>query len=117
MSEWAGADGRECGDHRSTGQRSWCFDCTEWCYPESPCRGCELPALRDRLQLCEEVVEVAKRVRALQQEWRRLANAPLGDPASMNVRNYRDKELTAAIREFNAALAATDTPTADTIVG
>jgi hypothetical protein len=35
----------------------------------------------------------------------------------MNVRNYRDKELTAAIREFNAALAATDTPTADTIVG
>lgn len=37
---------RECGEHRTTGQRAWCYGCSEWCYPEEPCKGCELPQLR-----------------------------------------------------------------------
>lgn len=24
-------------DHRPTITRAWCFDCSEWCYPESLC--------------------------------------------------------------------------------
>lgn len=40
---------RECTEHRTLGARAWCHDCTEYCYPESPCRGCELPQLRARL--------------------------------------------------------------------
>lgn len=46
---FAGHDGRQCGEHRPTGQRAWCFGCTEWCYPDRPCAGCELPQLRARL--------------------------------------------------------------------
>ena len=36
---------RECGDHRTVGpHRAWCYDCTEWCYPdiEAACKGCRL---------------------------------------------------------------------------
>lgn len=44
--EFEGLASRECGEHRTTGQRAWCHDCTEWCYPQAPCRGCELPQLR-----------------------------------------------------------------------
>lgn len=37
----------ECGEHRTVGpHRAWCHDCHEWCYPDSPCKGCELPQLR-----------------------------------------------------------------------
>lgn len=37
---------RECGEHRTVGpHRAWCFDCGEWCYPASPCSGCEAPIL------------------------------------------------------------------------
>lgn len=37
----------ECGEHRSVGwYRAWCYNDTEWCYPNAPCRGCELPVLR-----------------------------------------------------------------------
>ncbi len=28
------------GEHRSTGERAWCFECQEWCYPELPCQCC-----------------------------------------------------------------------------
>jgi hypothetical protein len=49
-----GHDERECDEHRTVGpHRAWCFDDAEWCYPDSPCRGCELPMLRaenDRLR-------------------------------------------------------------------
>lgn len=31
---------RECGEHRTVGYRAWCFDCSEWCYPDQACRGC-----------------------------------------------------------------------------
>ena len=42
-----GHPGRECGEHRTVGShRAWCHDCSEWCYPASPCKGCELPLLR-----------------------------------------------------------------------
>lgn len=47
--EWEGHDERECGEHRTTGTRAWCFNDHEWCYPNAPCRGCELPILRRRL--------------------------------------------------------------------
>jgi hypothetical protein len=41
-----GHPGRECGEHRTVGpHRAFCFDCSEWCYPSSPCARCELPAL------------------------------------------------------------------------
>lgn len=45
---------RECGEHRTTGGRAWCFGCSEWCYPEQPCKGCELPMLRARLERLEK---------------------------------------------------------------
>ena len=51
-----GHEERECGEHRTTGARAWCFDCTEWCYPTAPCRGCELPVLRRLLVLALEHV-------------------------------------------------------------
>lgn len=40
---------RDCGEHRTTGARAWCFSCSEWCYPERPCAGCERPMLRAEL--------------------------------------------------------------------
>lgn len=48
-----GHEGRECGDHDSTGRRAWCSWCTEWCYPHAPCKGCEMPALRKRCEQAE----------------------------------------------------------------
>jgi hypothetical protein len=56
-----GHAGRECGEHRTTGARAWCSACSEWCYPEQPCKGCELPMLRARL---EEVEAAARHFRA-----------------------------------------------------
>jgi hypothetical protein len=58
-----GHPGRECGEHRTTGSRAWCHDCSEWCYPgDGGCKGCELPGLRAR---AAELEAVEKRVRAL----------------------------------------------------
>lgn len=48
-----GHAGRECGEHRTTGQRAWCHGCSEWCYPDSPCKGCELPQLHARVAALE----------------------------------------------------------------
>ena len=58
-----GHDGRECGEHRTVGShRAWCHDCTEWCYPEIPCRGCKIPqlelALTEANELLEQTIEV-----------------------------------------------------------
>jgi hypothetical protein len=47
---FAGHANRECGDHHSTGHRAWCFNCSEWCYEDIPCKGCELPSLRAAVQ-------------------------------------------------------------------
>jgi len=44
---WEGYTPRECGEHRTTGQRAWCFDCQEWCSLGLPCRGCEIGPLLD----------------------------------------------------------------------
>ena len=46
MSNWEGRQVRECGEHRTTGGRAWCFDCGEWCSAHAPCVRCELPAMR-----------------------------------------------------------------------
>lgn len=34
---------RGCGEHRTVGSRAWCFDCSEWCYPDSGCIRCRYP--------------------------------------------------------------------------
>lgn len=34
------------GEHRTTGGRAWCLADSEWCYPQDPCRCCELPLLQ-----------------------------------------------------------------------
>jgi len=47
---WAGVADRECGEHRPTTWRAWCFACSEWCYENAPCRGCELPSLRAEVE-------------------------------------------------------------------
>jgi len=47
----------DCGEHRTVGaHRAWCYQDTEWCYPSSPCRGCELPSLRERITAVEVVL-------------------------------------------------------------
>jgi uncharacterized C2H2 Zn-finger protein len=51
-----GLTDRECGEHRTTGPRAWCHDCTEWCYPEQPCRGCELPKLRTEIERLRRIM-------------------------------------------------------------
>lgn len=77
--KFAGHADRECGEHRTLGGRAWCHDCTEYCYPTGPCRGCELPALRaerDRLWeaanwllICQRDVERRVPVRGLDEAW------------------------------------------------
>jgi hypothetical protein len=37
-----GRPDRTCGDHHTVGpHRAWCFDDSEWCYPDGPCHGCD----------------------------------------------------------------------------
>lgn len=51
---WEGYTIRECQDHRTVGpHRAWCYACTEWCYPEVPCKGCEIPIIKDMLAKAE----------------------------------------------------------------
>lgn len=67
---FAGHDGRECGEHRTTGGRAWCFTDQEWCYPEIPCRGCELPSLRKCVERAErELEQTQDAVRLLAFRW------------------------------------------------
>jgi hypothetical protein len=44
MTPWAGRPDRECGEHYTLGHRAWCYECTEYCYPqpEMGCKGCRL---------------------------------------------------------------------------
>lgn len=52
---FVGFEPRDCGDHRTVGpHRAWCYDCSTWCYPRSPCPGCEVVQLRGQLALIEE---------------------------------------------------------------
>jgi hypothetical protein len=55
---FAGHDGRECGEHRTAGGRAWCFDCSEWCSLDVPCKGCELPSLHDELERAQRELTV-----------------------------------------------------------
>jgi len=51
LPNFEGHEPRECGEHRTVGShRAWCYDCGEWCYPQSPCARCELPALRAEVE-------------------------------------------------------------------
>jgi hypothetical protein len=44
---FVGHEPRECGEHRTVGTyRAWCYDCQEWCYPDSPCVRCAIVTLR-----------------------------------------------------------------------
>lgn len=67
---WEGAAENECGEHRTTGGRAWCFACQEWCYRSLPCRGCELPPLRAELAAERERADKAE---AERDEYRRRA--------------------------------------------
>jgi hypothetical protein len=60
--DFTGHAGRECGEHRSTGPRAWCHGCSEWCSPEGPCKGCELPQLRARVDALEALADVVREV-------------------------------------------------------
>jgi hypothetical protein len=60
LDDFVGHDDRECGDHRTVGQHcAWCFDCSEWCYPQAPCKGCELPTLHKRVKRMAEAARAA----------------------------------------------------------
>lgn len=52
-----GHEKRDCGEHRTVGHRAWCFECSEWCYPRIPCKGCENPALRSALADLLDTIE------------------------------------------------------------
>lgn len=46
LPNFEGHESRECGEHRTVGSyRAWCHDCSQWCYPEMPCNGCQIPKL------------------------------------------------------------------------
>jgi hypothetical protein len=50
MSEqWEGRTPRVCDEHRTTGARAWCLECSEWCYPNAFCKGCEVRRLEAEL--------------------------------------------------------------------
>lgn len=51
-----GFEPRECGEHRTVGShRAWCFDCSEWCYPRIPCKGCEIIELREKAEKYDQL--------------------------------------------------------------
>ncbi|MGV0949347.1 MAG: hypothetical protein ACOYB3_01655, partial [Azonexus sp.] len=57
-----GFEPRECGEHRTVGSyRAWCFDDTEWCYPTTPCRGCEIVSLREKITTLETALDETTR--------------------------------------------------------
>lgn len=62
---------RDCGEHRTVGShRAWCYECTEWCYPDAPCKGCEIPMLKAELQKRdEEKARLVEEFRILAKEW------------------------------------------------
>lgn len=45
---------RECGEHRTTGDRAWCYACAEWCSTASPCVRCERGVLLRALKALVE---------------------------------------------------------------
>ena len=54
---FTGHPDRECGEHRTTGDRAWCFDCTEMCYAAGqPCKGCRVVAQDKRITALENAL-------------------------------------------------------------
>jgi hypothetical protein len=68
-----GWEPRTCGEHRTVGDRAWCYDCREWCYPkiELRCAGCD----EDRDQMCTREEFLAAKVERLIAENERLRSA------------------------------------------
>lgn len=81
---FTGLAARECGEHRSAGPRAWCFNDSEWCTAAVPCRGCELPALRQRAEQAEALL-------------RELADEKCEHPTTTPCAHDRAKELLASI--------------------
>ncbi|HUY46063.1 MAG TPA: hypothetical protein VMV92_10100 [Streptosporangiaceae bacterium] len=60
---WTGWMPRECGEHRTVGpHRAWCFDCSEWCYPEPEmaCARCRIPMLEAALNARRTPVNIGE---------------------------------------------------------
>lgn len=57
---------RTCGEHRTVGlHRAWCFDDSQWCYPNEFCSGCKegkRTVNKERYVIIEEVRRYAVRV-------------------------------------------------------
>lgn len=82
---WEGEPHRECGEHRTTGQRAWCFSCSEWCYPNLPCRGCEIPKMRAALEWIAHFDDAhMETARTLHHDMRGAARKALGRDAITN---------------------------------
>lgn len=61
----------DCGpstDHAWSGLRWWCRNDSEWCYPDMPCRGCELTALREHARTLRSLL-VANSIKPPPYEW------------------------------------------------
>jgi hypothetical protein len=69
---WRGIEPRECGEHRTTGHRAWCFDCSEWCYEAAPCKGCQIPVLESGRevdkQISEEILSIVNDLQEITKE-------------------------------------------------
>ena len=60
-----GHEGRWCGEHRTLGKRAWCYDCSEYCYPEQTvaCVRCLAPFLLAQIErLRDGLIEIANGV-------------------------------------------------------
>ena len=81
---------RECGEHRTVGtHRAWCHECAEWCYPELPCKGCELPQLRaENERLTKRVAALVHDRQRADCEIERLRQAAVGTDADPEFRAH-----------------------------
>jgi hypothetical protein len=99
MDDFLGHEGRDCGEHRPGNGRAWCFDCSEWCYPEEPCTRCELPMLRAELVNVRveagQLTAALDRVRAVRDGCKILSDRP--------IENWH--VYVAIVRQLDAAIA------------
>ena len=66
---WDGREDCACGEHVTTADRTWCLEDKEWCYPDAPCRGCELPVLRAEVERLRGVVADAEQAKRAVLKW------------------------------------------------
>jgi hypothetical protein len=98
--DWHGVVDSECGEHRTTGLRAWCYACTTWCYPEDPCPGCDHPRLLTEIARLGRVREAATVLVEMIERFRPLDGA-FGSPNPFRL-------IEAAQDDLRAALAALD---------